>query len=852
MRIKIFLIATIACLVSLLMVNSALAVNFDSSALPGTIDGGTSDILLNFTVTNNDGALAITKVNITLPAGFSYSGGATYSRDDLATFNVLENNILSWINTTQLVTAGVSQYFWFYVDSTQTMGDSKFNVSTNDSASAFSSKNVTVEVADLSAPTNSSVTTSPSTPTAYAPHKNYTFNITWNDNVASPEQIKFEWQDTTNYTNTSGTPVVSIGSGVYGITLTDLVAGNYSYKWFATDWNGTANATDATAYNITKADNPINLYFNGNLNQDQTINDGTQLNITATAKGTIYIYENDSLLSSGIGPLTNRKTPSVAAYIYKANATGDSNYTVNSTGVSYDISVIYPPPRYSISTSIPSTWSRNAYALFNITWADDNDADGFDVALIQLNHSGTATNYTMTRITGTTISTYELNITNPMAFSWKVYANNSLGTWNSTPLANVTISKVAPTLSLTASPSWSVIKGTQTIISCTSPHVTTTLYRDEVLVSAPDIQTLSTGDYVYVCNNTATVNYSSARESNILYVYRYMGDVSFVQYESLISVEQGASNSTTVILENVGNASQSVTFSVENITSTWYTLNATSVSLSVGERAAFLVNFTIDASTEVKDYTGQYKASTVNKTATSDFVLRVMPKEETQSDISTELALHRVNMTNLWNEINQSKARDVNVTVAEEKIIEAKEKIELAEEYIDNNDYFSAYQLFDDIESLISAAETELEAALTEAGYKRTPLPSWAIWALVGTGICVGGALIYLLWPQSGYNEKTGRYTHKTPKERGLEALSEKKQKIVGKIIKPTVTYKPEFKQPSFKPLGIEIGQPTTTKVGRYTAQKDKTLQKKISEKFSKLKNMFKKKRKYEEVELTY
>jgi len=558
------------------------------------------------------------------------------------------------------------------------------------------------------------------------------------------------------------------------------------------------------------------------------------------------------MISSGGGPLTHTKTTSIGGYAYKANATGNTNYTLNSTGVSHTLAVIYPPPEYSISTSIPSTWYRNAFALFNITWTDANDPNGFSAAFIQLNHTGTATNYTMTRRPDTTISTYELNLTKPMGLAWRVYANNSLNTWNATPLTHTTISKITPTLSLTVSPSWRVIKGTQTIVTCASNQVTPILYRDGVVVSSPDIQTLGTGDYVYVCNNTATVNYSSVSESSILYVFRYTGDILIVQSESLISVQQGSNASTVVVVKNTGNASQAVTFSVENITSTWYTINATSITLDVDEQVAFLINFTIDESTEVKDYTGQYKASTVNKTLTPDFVLRVLPKNETQSDISVDLALYRANMTSIWNEINESKTLDVNVTLAEEKILEAKEKIDLAESYIENGDYFSAYQLFDDIHALISDAETELEAALTEAGYERGEgWPKWLIWAIVGAAIAIVGVIAYLLWPQAGYSPRAGRYTHKTPKERSIEAIAGAKEKVVSKIPKPKPLSKPE---PAYEPspealkrAGIEI---EPVKRGRYTIPKPKTVQQKISETASKIKDLFKRKRKYEEVEI--
>lgn len=860
MRAKLFFAACAICFLA--MSAFARAASFDSSVEPSIIDAG--NVLVNFTVNNTNAA--IVQVNFTLPSGFSYYGPHGTTSNGL----FLPTPTPRWYNATtaNIVANGGDEKFWFKVTTASTGAfprSFEFNVSTTDATGGFNSTNVSVTVDDLSPPKWSANSTSPSSPAAYVLNRSYIFNITWVDNVYL-DHVSFEWNSTTNYTNTSSPAIQSLGSGKYSITLTDLTQDNYTYKWYANDsLNGAENSTDTFGFNVTRANNPINTYFNGNLNQGLTINDGETINITVIGAG-VTIYKNgtnitDQFTIKSYLILEYNDILPRGYHEFKFNSTGSRNYTANTTGATYSLNVVYPPPKYSISTSIPSTWARNSFALFNITWTDDNDANGFSKAFIQLNHSGTATNYTMSRITGTTRSTYELNLSRPMALTWRAYANNSYNSWNVTNLTTVTISKITPTLSLTADPAWNVLRGSRTSIHCTSNQVSVNLYRDAALVSNPDIQTLGTGAYVYVCNNTASTNYSSARAAKILNVLRYAADISFAQAASLISIKQNSSNSTTVIVENVGNASQPVNFTIENITSSWYTLNATDATANIGQKVAFLVNFSIAESVEIKDYIGAYKAATINKTIVSAFTLRILPKEETHSDISSELALYRVNMTKVWAEINKTKAEksDVNVTLAEQKILEAKEKIELAENYINNNDYFSAYQLFDSIKSLISTAEAELEAALEtrEEIYEVVHLPDWAIWAVVGTGIGVGGLLVYLLWPQPGYSTKTGRYTYKTPKERGARVLSEAKEKIVNKIAssKPKPAYKSSFKKPSVEVAGIKIEQPIA-KTGRYTIDKGKvkTAQEKISEKFSKIKDLFKRKRKGEnkEIELKY
>ncbi len=849
MRAKLFFETCITCVICFLAIaTSARAASFDSSVEPSTIDVG--NVLVNFTVNNTD--VAIVQVNFTLPSGFSYYGvvrGTTSNGSFLPTPP-------RWYNetTSDIIANGGDGKFWFKVTTPSTGAfprSFEFNVTTTDADGGFNSTNVSVTVDDQSAPIWSENSTSPSSPTAYVLNRSYIFNVTWIDNVAL-NHVDFEWDGTTNYTNTSSPAVESLGSGKYSITLLDLPQDNYTYKWYANDsLNGAENSTGTLVFNVTKADNPIIIYLNGNATHSLTINDGETINVTAIG-GNVALYRNETAVSNPFIDVLPR-----GYYVFKANSSGNRNYTANAVGTTRYLTVALPPPKYSISTSIPSTWAHNAFALFNITWTDDNDANGFSKAFIQLNHTGTATNYTMSRITGTNRSTYELNLTQPMALSWRAYANNSYNLWNATNLTTVTISKITPTISLTVDPAWNVLRGSRTSVHCTSNQVSVDIYRDDVLVSNPDIQTLGTGAYVYVCNNTASTNYSSARAAKILNVLRYAADISFVQAESLIFVTQNSSNSTTVIVENVGNASQPVNFTIENITSSWYSLNATDVTINLGEKAAFLVNFSVPASAEIKDYAGVYESATVNRSISSDFILRVLPSEDFYPNISNELALHRANMTTIWATINRTKAErpSANVTVAEQKILEAKEKIELAENYISNNDYFSAYQLFGSIKSLISTAETELNAALEATGgiYRIVHLPDWAIWAVIGTGIGVGGLLLYLLWPQPGYNPKTGRYTYKTPKERGARVISEAKEKIVNKIskAKPKPAYKSSFKKPSVKVAGIEVKQPIT-KIGRYTIDKVKvkTAQKAISKKFSKIKDLFKRKRKGENKEI--
>lgn len=744
-----FLIAAIAFI---LISTPALAVTFDASIYPLTINAVSENNLVNFTI-DNTGAAGIVQVNITLPSGFSYYGSpGTDVSDTIVLYTPPESGPRWYNRTTQsVINAGESSSFWFKVV-TGSARDYEFKISVADTSNEITSKNVTVTATDQTAPTWSQNLTSPSSPATYAPGNDYIFNVTWYENDGM-ESVYFEWSENFNFTNATTPAVNNLGSGKYSILLSDLSAGNYTYRWYAYDASGHGNSTALVNYNITASPNPIKMYLNGNENQSITINQGEQINVTVVG-GAVELYRNETRVSNPYLDILP-----IGQYIFKANSTGNSNYT-SSAGSSYTLKVSYPAPKYSISSYIPTTWHLNSYATWNVSWSDSNDANGFSVSVIELNYSGSVANYTMARLSGTNTATYELNLSAPMTITWRIYGNNSYNVWNSTSINTVTAGKITPQITLTSNPSWLVARGTQTSVFCDADGVSVVLYREGLQVSNPDIQTLGSGSYFYWCNSSSSTNYTSASASSILKVLRYYGDVSFSSANSTVSVYQGSNASAVVVVENTGNASQTVNFTIEGIDNNWYSLNASEASTGIGQKASFLVNFTIGESVDFGEYHGMFKASGTNSTATRNFTLRILPTGISENAIANDLAIYKANMTKVWSQINATKGV-VDYTAAELIIIDAKEMIELAESYIENGDYFSAYLLFDEISSLISDSESALSAAMQSAGVTAEtlePMPMWLIATIAVIVISLVGFLIYLLWPQPGYNPKTGKY----------------------------------------------------------------------------------------------
>ncbi len=827
---------------SLFTINSVGAASFDSSIDNSTLNAG-SNILVNFTVNNTDAN--IVQINITLPSNFSYYGSVGTTSDG----SFLPTPTPRWYNdtTSYIIASGGDEKFWFKVttpSSDDFPSDYDFQISTKDVNNVYNSNNVTVTVSDQTAPTWSGNTTTPSSPTQYVFNKSYTFNITWNDNIDIDRPI-FEWNGATNYTNSTTPEVNDLGSGSYGIVITDLQQDNYTYRWFANDTSGQENVTDSFEFNVTKADNPMNIYINGNLNQNVNVNDGQIVNVTADG-GNPQLFKDGSAVSEQYIDILP-----IGSYDFKVNSSGNRNYSINSTGITKTLNVIYPPPRYSLSTDIPSTWSNNTYAIFNATWSDDYDSNGYDTAFIELNHTGTLMNYTMSRISGTNTSTYQLNITQPMTLRWKIYANNSQNTWNSTSRTNSTINKITPTITLTVSPGSNINKGTKTTVLCSSDQVSVTLYRAGSSVSNPEITTLSAGSHIYKCNNSITSYYSSVSATELVTVYRYSGNISFYDVEEKIDIIRNSTNQTTVIIENTGNTSQNVNFTIENLKSIWYSINSTNDTIAAGGKSAFLVNFTSNITNAIKEYPGTYKVSIPNNTLENNFTIRILPDEDLQTPIQNNITLYRLNLTEIWTEINKTKKSGGDVTEAEQFIIEANEKIETAQSHIDDGDYFSAYQLLNDIDSLLKSSKEKFSDGgthinVTENITNMSPVLKWTI---IGVSVTVLIILGYLLWPQPGYDPKKGEYRHRTPKEKGIEKISDAKKTIKSKI--NGKSYKPKI--PKLPTVGKKEEVDITSQKSIDNAKQSTNLFEKVGKQIrniiSKIKSKMKKKPKEEEKE---
>jgi len=153
------------------------------------------------------------------------------------------------------------------------------------------------------------------------------------------------------------------------------------------------------------------------------------------------------------------------------------------------------------SPTDPATYSPGQTYTLNITWTDESIDDVwlvFDGVTYDVIQNGNVYSWSTSNL-----------VVNSYDYTW--YANDTIGNENNTGTLSYIVSQASSTLTLTSSPSWTETYGTQTTVNCSADNseITPQLFRDGVQMSIPDINTLTATTYDYICNASATQNYSA-------------------------------------------------------------------------------------------------------------------------------------------------------------------------------------------------------------------------------------------------------------------------------------------------------------------------------------------------------
>lgn len=760
---------------------SVTAIPFNSSVQPTELNS-TISALLNFSIGNMNVTGNITRVNISLPTGFTYLGNPNTSVSD-ASFVKVNDSMLAWTGTPAVANNSI-EYFWFNVSASVVGYNYNFTIFVLDSSDVLNSTNVPVNVTDVTPPAWSNNSTYPTSPTTYSPTATYQFNITWSDNIQI-DKVIFNWNGT-NYTY----PNVTNSSNVFSISFSSLQAGEYTYYWFANDTSGNFNQTNSLVYNITKSPNPISIWFNSTKNDDIVAINGTYVVITGEGFGTLKLFNDTVEIATNATCVSScslsYSTPVYSTHKYNITVTaaGNVNYTSNSS--TYYIMTV---PYYTTSTSIVSTYTPNFLSKINISFPSD---PGFTLTL-EGDWTGTSTRYSMFRYAGT--NTYSYNVTLPAgSFYWKIYGNYSNYIFNLTTNNSFTVNKRTPTLTLTAF-LWSITVGTQSNVSCTADtrEVTPHLYRNGIAVSNPDVSTLDVGSYTYVCSSTATQNYSASSISNTLVVSpQPVANLTFLQVPSKIMIEQGGSNSSTVNVNNTGTVTQNVTLTVEGIDENWWEVSPNSKLLSAGRNTTFSIIFSVGNVT-IGEYQGVFNVSSENNVLTHEFILLVLPNNQTKLTLNNTLEDYRVKRALLEAKIDQLKSLGLNTSTLEQKLNEFKEKLELAENYMKDEDYINLNKMiqtlslaYEDVKNEIENVE-KAQQIMEEEKAKR----KWKKYGLIAGVIIVGSFIAYLFWPSEIKSEAPIRLPpqEREPKPEKVK-FSEKIREFFSKLSRKLVRKK--------------------------------------------------------------
>jgi hypothetical protein len=204
-----------------------------------------------------------------------------------------------------------------------------------------------------------------STPSFYSGILSF-FNTTWTS-VNTIQSVLFE-------SNLSGTPanytMYSLGGSVYGFNLS-IPAGTFYWKSYSNDTYGNLNSSSIQIFTINKADNSLDIYINGNKNQNLTLGYGIQINVTAQAFfGTASLTRDGVLVSN---PEINILGAN-SMHNYTASILETQNYTSNLTSFFVIINKTVPAMNLLVN-GVPSDLAVDYGVQTNVSASETNFGD---------------------------------------------------------------------------------------------------------------------------------------------------------------------------------------------------------------------------------------------------------------------------------------------------------------------------------------------------------------------------------------------------------------------------------------------------------------------------------------------
>lgn len=460
----------------------------------------------------------------------------------------------------------------------------------------------------------------------YSPGKNFQFDITW----LGLNQVWFEANYTMNATESGSLtnytyPDVTNASSIFSIVLNDLPAQTFVYRWIAVDATGNWNSTDYLYYTVEKNITWINLTLNGiEANKSYTLNQVANFTASLNLPGqTIYLNSSCPSWTNAVNTtsfISNTTILTCSGY-YSVTSYWNGNENYTSAEKTYYFDTI--PPSYSLTSANTSEYNENKTHTLSITISSAT------IGSVTLELNGT------TRSLSNLGNNYWFSFTNWSAgnYTYRWNITNSLGNQTTTGNISYNITKKAPSLVLTVSPSWSVNSGTSTTVNCSRINGEdivrlnksgTTINTGSYFASETTTQ-LTDGTFSYVCWMAETQNYTSGSASNSLTVSSgtfvsnsggaddsttTAGQFTVTPSDTSLTIDAGSSKVVTFTLSNTLDNDINVTsIEVSGINSTWYALDKTSISrLNDGTTEKVRMTLNVPSDAEAGAYQIKFKA----------------------------------------------------------------------------------------------------------------------------------------------------------------------------------------------------------------------------------------------------
>jgi len=278
------------------------------------INLGVSEV--NLTLNGTDGNLNIATGELVNSTGFLITG------DGESIFITIDGDLI--VNGTSPV-GNITNH--------STVGVFTYNVTYQQSENySTSSETHTVTVANLPDtlfPDVTSLTESPLSPQTYVAGARYEFNATITDETAL-DTVRLEFNGTTfPAQNITATGV----SGIFNVSVYDLGAGTYSYRWFANDTSGNVNDTETGFYTIIVANGTVSTFLDG-VSSDKTVNNNTNVNMSGqldAGVGEISLFQDGGLINTDTNFISNVSLfDVVGTFIINTSYAGNENFTATS------------------------------------------------------------------------------------------------------------------------------------------------------------------------------------------------------------------------------------------------------------------------------------------------------------------------------------------------------------------------------------------------------------------------------------------------------------------------------------------------------------------------------------------